>query len=196
MENDKVINDLEKKVEKEEIKEILNIKKEDLYNFNIYLASLNKNLGTLVVATFVIVLGIYGICTESKEKILFNAFYCILGILGYLYVFVFMKLIIKNKINKLKLEDLPPVEITLNSNGILYKFYDEQENEGKEFYPFSFKEVSRAVITNDYIYIHMIDKRTVLLVPMKDLKSDSVIEYLKEKLSPEKRYFDKRKVNN
>ena len=40
--------------QKKEVKEILYIKKQDLYNFNLYLASLNKNYGTLLVATFVI----------------------------------------------------------------------------------------------------------------------------------------------
>ena len=38
----------EKDENKKEIKEIIHITKDDLYHFNLYLSSLNKNLGMVV----------------------------------------------------------------------------------------------------------------------------------------------------
>lgn len=181
--------------QKKEVKEILYIKKQDLYNFNLYLASLNKNYGTLLVATFVIFLGVYGIITGPKEDLVMNILFCAFGVFGYVYVLLLMKFVIRNKINKLKIEDLEPVELTINEDGVLYKFADEKNNEGKEFYPFSWKEISRAVIVDDYIYLHMIDHRTVILITRKDLRNNDTIQYLQLKLEPMKRFFDKRKAS-
>ena len=43
------INQIKEKDEnKKEIKEVIHITKDDLYRFNLYLASLNKNLGMVV----------------------------------------------------------------------------------------------------------------------------------------------------
>ena len=181
--------------QKKEVKEILYIKKQDLYNFNLYLASLNKNYGTLLVATFVIFLGVYGIITGPKEDLVMNILFCAFGVFGYVYVLLLMKFVIRNKINKLKIEDLEPVELTINEDGVLYKFADEKNNEGKEFYPFSWKEISRAVVVDDYIYLHMIDHRTVILITRKDLRNNDTIQYLQLKLEPMKRFFDKRKAS-
>lgn len=187
-------NDLmfDEQFKKNEQKQVINIKKDDLYNFNLYLASLNKNLGVLMGGTIIFIFGLYGIFNDGKEALFVNIFICILGLLSYLFVFVISKLIIKRKIKKLNLEDMPAVEVTLNDDGILYKFKDEVNNEGKEFYPFAWKEVSRAVVTNDYLYIHMIDRRTVLLIIMKDIDNNEFIDYIKDKLLPVKRYYDKR----
>lgn len=182
----------EKDENKKEIKEIIHITKDDLYHFNLYLSSLNKNLGIVVGGIVILFFGIYGIFTDELSVLWMNILLCIMGIVGILFAFVFYKILVKHKIKKLDLKDLDDVEVTLNEDGILYKFHDEVLNEGKEFYPFAWKEVSRAVVTNDYIYIHMIDRRTVILITTKDIQNEEFIEYLKEKLIPLKRYFDKR----
>jgi len=38
----------------------------------------------------------------------------------------------------------------------------------------------------------MIDRRTVILITVKDIQNEEFIVYLKDKLMPLKRYFDKR----
>lgn len=175
-----------------EIKQVINIKRDDLYNFNIYLASLNKNLGLLLGGTIILIFGIYGLFNDGSENIPINIVICILGLMSYLFVFVISKLIIKKKIMKLNLDDMPPVEVILSEDGILYKFKDEVNNEGKEFLPFKWNEISRAIVTKEYIYIHMIDHRTVLLITRRDLETDEFIEYMKNKLLPVKRFFEKK----
>lgn len=177
---------------KKECKQVVNIKRDDLYNFNLYLASLNKNFGLLLGGTIILIFGIYGLFNDGKENIPVNIVICLLGLMSYLFVFVISKIILKKKIMKLNLDDMPPVEVTLSDEGILYKFRDEVNNEGKVFNPFKWNEVSRVVLTNEYIYIHLIDHRTVLLVTTRDLESDEFIEYIKDKTLTNKRFFDKR----
>ena len=175
-------------------KEVIHITKDDLYKFNIYLAGLNKNLGMLVGGIFILAFGIYGLFKDGIEALWMNILLCLMGVLGILFALVFYKLLVKRKIRKLNLTDLEDVEVTLSEKGVLYKFADETLNEGKEFYPFVWTEISRAVVTNEYIYIHMIDRRTVILINVRDIKNQEFISYLKEKLLPLKRYFDKTKV--
>ncbi len=187
------INQIKEKDEnKKEIKEVIHITKDDLYRFNLYLASLNKNLGMVVGGIVILFFGIYGIFTDDLNVLWMNILLCVMGIIGLLFAFVFYKILVKHKIKKLDLQDLDDVEVTLNEDGILYKFRDEVLNEGKEFYPFAWKEISRAIVTNDYIYIHMIDRRTVILITVKYIQNEEFIVYLKDKLMPLKRYFDKR----
>lgn len=189
------INQIKEKDEnKKEIKEVIHITKDDLYRFNLYLASLNKNLGMVVGGIVILFFGIYGIFTDDLNVLWMNILLCVMGIIGLLFAFVFYKILVKHKIKKLDLQDLDDVEVTLNEDGILYKFRDEVLNEGKEFYPFAWKEISRAIVTNDYIYIHMIDRRTVILITVKDIQNEEFIVYLKDKLMPLKRYFVKDKV--
>ena len=145
-------------------------------------------VGGIVILFF----GIYGIFTDDLNVLWMNILLCVMGIIGLLFAFVFYKILVKHKIKKLDLKDVDDVEVTLNEDGILYKFRDEVLNEGKEFYPFAWKEISRAIVTNDYIYIHMIDRRTVILITVKDIQNEEFIVYLKDKLMPLKRYFDKR----
>lgn len=177
---------------KKEYKEIINIKKDDLYKFNLYLASLHKNLGVLLGGTIIFIFGLYGIFNDGNDALAVNIFICFLGLLSYLFVFVISKMIIKRRINKLDLTDMPPVEVTLSDEGVLYKFRDEIDNNGHNFYPFAWKEISRVVVTKDYLYMHMIDHRTVLLITLRDIDDNNFIEYIKEQLLPLKRYFDKR----
>lgn len=189
------INQIKEKDEnKKEIKEVIHITKDDLYRFNLYLASLNKNLGMVVGGIVILFFGIYGIFTDDLNVLWMNILLCVMGIIGLLFAFVFYKILVKHKINKLDLQDLDDVEVTLNEDGILYKFRDEVLNEGKEFYPFAWKEISRAIVTNDYIYIHMIDRRTVILITVKYIQNEEFIVYLKDKLMPLKRYLIKDKV--
>ena len=55
-----------------EIKEVLNIKRDDIYNFNIYLASLNKNLGMVFAGSIIVLLGIYGVIFDGQDALLLN----------------------------------------------------------------------------------------------------------------------------
>ena len=61
----------EKDENKKEIKEIIHITKDDLYHFNLYLSSLNKNLGMVVGGIVILFFGIYGICMPSSQRICF-----------------------------------------------------------------------------------------------------------------------------
>ena len=177
------------------ISEINNIKKDDLYKYNYYLASLNKNLGMLIASLFILGFGIYGIIADEKDAkhLVVNSLFIALGVLGILLVFVFSKLIIKKKVDKLKLEDLEPVEVTLSKEGILYKFVNEAQNEGQTIQPFTWNEVSRVVLKDEYIYIHMVDHVNVLLITRRDLTNPDFIKCLEDMLAPKKRFFDKTK---
>ena len=88
-------------------------------------------------------------------------------------------------------EDMPPIEVTANDEGILYK-YIENENQ-KEYLPYRWNEVLRVVKTNDYIYIHLIDRRSIMLIPLRDLKNDKLLDFLKEKYIPLKKYIERNK---
>lgn len=175
-------NKIELIEEKESYSEIVNIKKEDLYNFNMYLAGMHKNFGLLVGGTFIFGIGVWGLINDGPEALLVNIVICLLGLMSYFFVFVVSKLMVKRKIKALKLEDMPPVEITLSDEGVLYKFENEENNQGHTFYPFSWKEVLKCVMNKDYLFIHMIDRRTVLLVTLRDIKSKNFLDYLEKKL--------------
>ena len=124
------INQIKEKDEnKKEIKEVIHITKDDLYRFNLYLASLNKNLGMVVGGIVILFFGIYGIFTDDLNVLWMNILLCVMGIIGLLFAFVFYKILVKHKIKKLDLQDLDDVEVTLNEDGILYKFRDEVLNE-------------------------------------------------------------------
>ena len=114
------INQIKEKDEnKKEIKEVIHITKDDLYRFNLYLASLNKNLGMVVGGIVILFFGIYGIFTDDLNVLWMNILLCVMGIIGLLFAFVFYKILVKHKIKKLDLQDLDDVEVTLNEDGIL-----------------------------------------------------------------------------
>ncbi len=176
----------------EKISIVVNITKEDLYKYNLYLAKGNKNIGMIIASSFILLCGIYGLIFEKHElrNILLNSLLLILGILGYLLVFVFEKLITKRRIKKLKLADLKPVNVTLSAEGILYCFLDEKDD--PRYKPFSYSDIYKVVLTDEYIYVHSKDRSGVLLIPTIDLKDDAFINYLKNALAPFNSLVDKR----
>lgn len=174
-----------------EIKEVLNIKRDDIYNFNLYLASLNKNLGMVFAGSIIVLLGIYGVMFDGQDALLLNILIIVVGLIGIALPFVLNKYIIRRKIRKIDFEDLPPVEVTLNEEGILYRYINEKD--AKDLLPFAWSEILRAVEKDDYIYIHLMDKRSIMIITLKDVNEEAFKAYLKEKLDPQRRYFETKK---
>lgn len=171
-----------------QIKERINVKKEDIYNMNMYLLSHNKNLGLLVVGTLFIGLGIFDIINNKNEELLYNILLIVVGILGIIFALFVNKRLLQRKVKKSVLEDMPPIEVTANDEGILYK-YIEEENQ-KEYLPYKWNEVLRVVKTTEYIYIHLIDRRSIMLLPLRDLKNDDLLNFLKAKFKDNKKFIE------
>ncbi len=174
-----------------ELKEILNIKKEDMRNFNLYLASLNKNLGMLLAGSVIAILGIYGLFTGGKEELLINIITIVLGVAGLLFPLLFNKFIFTAKINKMEFEDLEPVEVVVSEEGMLYRFVSEKDSQ--EFLPYKWTEMLRAVEKDKYLYIHLSDRRSVIIITLEDLQNPEFLEFIKRKLIPLKRYLARKK---
>lgn len=171
------------------IKETINVKKEDIYNFNMYLMTLNKNLGLLVVGVAFIILGIYGLVDKKNDEMLYDILTIVVGVLGILFATVVNKLILKRQIKKMTFEDMPPIEITADDKGILYKYIDEKNQ--KEYLPYRWNEILRVVKTKDYIFVHINDRRSIMLITIRDLESDDLINLFKNKLLFQKKYIEK-----
>ena len=170
-----------------EIKETIYVKKEYLYYFNMYMLKQNKNLGLLIVGVFFTILGLYGVIFGKDEDIVYDLLTILVGVCGILFATIVSKFILKRKVKKSNFEDLPPIEVTANDNGILYKYIEENQ---KEYLPYRWREIYKVVKTNDYIYIHLIDKRSIMLITIRDLKNTELIDILKEKLSDKKKFIE------
>lgn len=170
-----------------EIKEIIYVKKEDLYNFNMYMLRQSKNYGLLVVGVLFTLLGVGGILFGKDEDLVYDLLTILVGIGGILFATVVSKIILKSKVKKSNFQDLPPIEVTANENGILYKYIEENQ---KEYLPYRWREVYKVVKTNDYIYIHLIDKRSIMLITLRDLKNTELIDILKERFSDKKKFIE------
>ena len=171
------------------IKEKIYIKENDLYNLNMYLITLSKNFGLLVVGVFFIGLGIYGLIDKKNDETLYDILTIVVGVLGILFATVVNKLLLKRKMKKVIYDDMPPIEITADDKGILYK-YIEGENQ-KEYLPYKWEEVLKVVKTKEYIFIHLNDRRSIMLITIRDLKSDALINLLKIKFEGKKKYIEK-----
>ncbi len=167
------------------------IKRQDLIDFNLYLGSRSKSYGILIGGALMLGFGVYGFITEKAENLATNILFCLLGILSFLFVFVFSKIILKKRILKLDLSDMPPVEVVVSNEGILYRFEEEARNEGQEMLPFGWHLVHRVVASENHIYIHMVDYRTVLLLVKSDVENTKAYSYLKEKIQTENKWIEK-----
>ncbi len=174
-----------------ELREILYIKKEDMRKFNLYLASLNKNLGMVLAGSVIAILGIYGLFTSGKEDLFINILTIVLGVVGLLFPLFFNKLIFTTKINKMEFEDLEPVEVVVSKEGMLYRFVSEKDSQ--EFLPYKWTEMLRAVEKDNYLYIHLSDRRSVIIITLDDLENPEFLEFIKRELIPLKRYLVRKK---
>ena len=104
------------------IKEKIYIKENDLYNLNMYLITLSKNFGLLVVGVFFIGLGIYGLIDKKNDETLYDILTIVVGVLGILFATVVNKLLLKRKMKKVIYDDMPPIEITADDKDILFCF--------------------------------------------------------------------------
>lgn len=183
---------MEKKQEK--LTMVQHLKKEDLIAFNMYLATLSKNIGTLILGTFCIFFGIYGFCTEGvKEHFVYNILFVVLGVVSILFSLVFSKWIAKARVMKKNLQDLAPIYVQLSEEGILYCFETEISDETKNVDAIPWSYITKVVVKKEYIYIHLADKTVVLLIKKSDIQDDAFIPYIKEKLFPLKRYIETKK---
>lgn len=171
--------------------ETINIKKDDMRNLNLYLASLNKNLGMVLAGGVIFALGIYGLITGGEANLVLNILTVILGLIGIIHPLCFNKLIIKAKIKKIEFEDLEPVEVTVNDEGILYQFVSEKET--KDLKPCLWSQILRVVETNDYLYVHLADRRSVMIIILRDIVNPQFTQFIKDKMVKAKRYITKTK---
>ena len=167
------------------------IKTQDLKDFNYYLGTMRKSYGLLIGGILLIAFGGYGLISEPSENVKNNILLCVLGVVSLLFVFVFSKLILKERIKKLDLSDMPAVTIVVSEEGIIYKFENEENNEGHDIIPFAWHLVDRCVELKNHIYIHMVDYRTVLLVIKSDVENTRAYEYLKEKVQAVGKWLEK-----
>lgn len=173
---------------------VQHLKREDLIIFNMYLATLSKNIGTLILGAFCIFFGIYGLCTEGvNEHLVYNILFIVLGVVSILFSLVFSKWIAKAKIMKKKLQDLEPIYVQLSEEGILYCFQTELEDSTKKVDAIPWSYITKAVVKKEYIYIHLVDKTVVLVIKKSDIQNDAFIPYIKEKLLPLKKYVETKK---
>lgn len=173
---------------------VQNLKREDLITFNMYLATLSKNISTLFLGAFCIFFGIYGLFTEGvKEHLVYNILFIVLGAASILFSLVFSKWIAKAKVMKRNLQDLEPIYVQLNEDGILYCFQTEISDDTKKIDAIPWSYITKAVVKKEYIYIHLADKTVVLLIKKSEIQNDAFIPYIKEKLFPLKRYIERKK---
>lgn len=179
--------------ENNEIKALLHINKEDIYEYNLYVLKTQKHIGNIIPSLIFIILGIIGLITDEKTKkaIILNIVLILIGIVGYFLLKFIPILLLKQKLKKRITDDLPPVEIKLSDDGILYQYEKENQSSEKPISPFLWQEVSKVVITNHILYIHF-TSRIFLVVTMKDIDPDLFISYLKTKVAD--KIKDKRKI--
>lgn len=169
---------------KEQITITTYIDETDLYHLNMYLISRNKNLSSIIFGIVFIIWAIWDICLHGKTGLVWNIVICILGILFILYALLFYKILMVRKVKKLNLQKLEPIDVTINDEGILYELKSEKD---EKYEPYAWNLISKIVESDYYIYIHLIDKRTILLICKKDITDDTFVSFMKTKIS-EKKY--------
>lgn len=169
---------------KEQITITTHIDETDLYHLNMYLISRNKNLSSIIFGIVFIIWAIWDICLHGKTGLVWNIVICILGILFILYALLFYKILMVRKVKKLNLQKLEPIDVTINDEGILYELKSEKD---EKYEPYAWNLISKIVESDYYIYIHLIDKRTILLICKKDITDDTFVSFMKTKIS-EKKY--------
>lgn len=174
----------EEDTNKEQITITTHIDETDLYHLNMYLISRNKNLSSIIFGIVFIIWAIWDICLHGKTGLVWNIVICILGILFILYALLFYKILMVRKVKKLNLQKLEPIDVTINDGGILYELKSEKD---EKYEPYAWNLISKIVESDYYIYIHLIDKRTILLICKKDITGDTFVSFMKTKVS-EKKY--------
>lgn len=174
----------EEDTNKEQIMITTHIDETDLYHLNMYLISRNKNLSSIIFGIVFIIWAIWDICLHGETGLVWNIVICILGILFILYALLFYKILMVRKVKKLNLQKLEPIDVTINDEGILYELKSEKD---EKYEPYAWNLISKIVESDYYIYIHLIDKRTILLICKKDITDDTFVSFMKTKVS-EKKY--------
>lgn len=166
------------------IKIITNIKKQDLYNFNMYIISRNKNISSIIFGVVFILWAIVDICLHKQQGLIGNIIIIVIGILFILYKFVFFRLMMIKKVKRLDLQDLEPIEVELTDVGLLYQLEKETE---EKYTPYAWNLIAKVVESDLYLFVHLIDRRTILLVKKEDITNDMFVSFLQEKIDS-KRY--------
>lgn len=165
------------------VKIITNIKKQDLYNFNMYIISRNKNISSIIFGAVFILWAIVDICLHKQQGLVGNIIIIVIGILFILYKFVFFKLMMMKKVNKLDLQDLEPIDVELTDEGILYQLEKEVE---ENYNPYAWNLIAKVVESDYYLFIHLIDRRTILFIKKEDITNSEFILFLQEKVESKK----------
>lgn len=152
----------------------------DLYSFNRYIISRNKNISSIIFGIVFLIYGIWDICIHKQENLVIDSIAMAFGVLFILYAFVFYKLMMMAKVKKLDLKKLDPIDVIVSDEGILYELSTEKD---EKYIPYAWNLISKVRESDDYIYIHLIDKRTILLIRKEDITNSSFIPFLKSKLA-------------
>lgn len=167
------------------IKITTNIKKQDLYNFNMYIISRNKNISGVIFGVVFILWAIYDICLHKQQGLIGNIIIIIIGVMFILYKFVFFKQMMLKKVKKLDLQDLEPIDVELTEEGLLYQLEKETT---ENYVPYAWNLVAKIVESDYYLFVHLIDRRTILLIKKEDITNNEFISFIKGKVD-EKRYI-------
>ncbi len=167
------------KEESNQIKITTYIDVPDLYSFNQYIISRNKNISSIIFGIVFFVYAIWDICIHKKENLVIDSIAMAFGVGFILYAFVFYKLMMMAKVKKLDLKKLDPIDVIVSDDGILYELSAEKD---EKYIPYAWNLVSKVRESENYIYIHLIDKRTILLIRKEDITDSAFILFLKSKL--------------
>lgn len=183
MEEDRIVEEEKKqegtKEESKQIKITTYIDVPDLYSFNRYIISRNKNISSIIFGIIFFVYGILDIRIHKQENLVIDMIAMVFGVLFILYAFVFYKLMMMAKVKKMDLKKLDPIDVIVSDEGLLYELSTEKD---EKYIPYAWNLISKVRESNDYIYIHLIDKRTVLLIRKEDITDSTFIPFLKSKL--------------
>lgn len=155
----------------------------DLYSFNRYIISRNKNISSIIFGIIFFVYGIWDICIHKQENLVIDIIAMAFGVLFILYTFVFYKLMMMAKVKKMNLKKLDPIDVIVSDEGLLYELSTEKD---EKYIPYAWNLISKVRESDNYIYIHLIDKRTILLIKKEDITDSTFIPFLKSKLSMNK----------
>ncbi len=164
----------------EKIKIITNLDENDIYNLNIYVLNMTKNITSIIFGVVFIVWSIWDIIIYKQEKLLLNIIVCLIGFLFITYSLFLFKFLRRKKLNKITFSKMEPLEVILSKDGILYQY--EKENE-QNYTPYSWNLINKVCETNKYIFIHLIDKKTILQIKKSDILDEKFTEYIKGNIS-------------
>lgn len=165
------------------------LKKEDLYNANMFMVRDLKSYTSLILGLFAIGFGIFSIvdviikskATEAikpTDGLIGNILFILLGVFGILYHFFLARTLIESRIKKTQFEDLEPMVVSIGESGLVHRY----ESEDPTIPPYDWKLIVKVIETKDYIFINTVNKQVILMVKKSEIDNDEFIPFFKELL--------------